>query len=134
MYQKDFDQWNEVKKRVDTHDTTKLYFKEREIWWVSVGLNIGSESDGKNELFERPVLVVRKINRNQYYGLPLTSRDKTGVFFMEVQYGLSTGVVCLSQLRVFSSKRLLRKIGNIPKKEFISVRSRLIHFLSGGTL
>jgi hypothetical protein len=60
MHQKDFDGWNNVKKKVDTHNTSSLYFKEREIWWASTGVNIGSESDGKNELFERPVLILKK--------------------------------------------------------------------------
>lgn len=53
-----------------------MLFKEREIWWRSIGTNIGTEEDGKNAHFERPVLVLRKFNRDIFLGLPLTSTRK----------------------------------------------------------
>lgn len=86
MYHKNFDEWNIVKKKVNEHDTKSLYFKEREIWWVAVGINIGSESDGKNELFERPVLIVKKLGSGVFLGVPVTSKAKEGPFFVEVNY------------------------------------------------
>jgi hypothetical protein len=61
---KDFDGW--IKKKKSLHESSKekaAYFYEREIWWCSIGINIGFEQDGKNEHFERPVLVLRKFNR-----------------------------------------------------------------------
>ena len=36
--------------------------KERDIWWCSIGVNIGDEIDGKNELFHRPVLILKKFS------------------------------------------------------------------------
>ncbi len=30
--------------------------------WCSIGINVGDEEDGKNELYERPVLVIKKFN------------------------------------------------------------------------
>lgn len=44
--QKDFDSWNEQKKQLENTQKTVL-FKEREIWWTSIGVNIGNESCGK---------------------------------------------------------------------------------------
>ena len=43
---KDFDQWNIKKKK---HDTSKryLFFKEGEIWWCSLGVNVCEEVYGK---------------------------------------------------------------------------------------
>ena len=59
---KDFDTWNEEKKGLEIVAPDTLIFHEREIWWSSIGLNVGDEEDGKNDLFERPVLVLRKFN------------------------------------------------------------------------
>src|SRR3977135_3027575 len=36
-------------------------FQEREIWWRSVGVNVGHEMDGKNQFYNLPVLIVRKL-------------------------------------------------------------------------
>jgi hypothetical protein len=60
---KDFDEWNEEKKNFEKYSPESLIFHEREIWWCSLGVNLGDEQDGKNNLFERPVLVVRKTSQ-----------------------------------------------------------------------
>jgi len=39
---KKFDEWNEVKKQVDTRSNI-IQFKEREVYWASVGENVGFE-------------------------------------------------------------------------------------------
>ena len=45
---KEFDKWNELKKKLhNSEKPKKFYFREREIWWCSLGLNIGFEEDGK---------------------------------------------------------------------------------------
>lgn len=47
----------------------EILFYEREIWWCSLGVNIGFEQDGTNDLFERPVLVIKKIQPRRALGL-----------------------------------------------------------------
>lgn len=37
---KDFDSWNDIKKNLDGKAKDML-FKEREVWWCNLGLNIG---------------------------------------------------------------------------------------------
>jgi hypothetical protein len=44
MIQKDFDAWNTNKKIIHTKHTNKLYHKQ-EIWWCSLGVNVGFEQD-----------------------------------------------------------------------------------------
>ncbi len=52
-YVKDFDGWNSSKKLVDISDR-QVFGYPREVWWCSLGVNIGAEVDGKNEEdFER---------------------------------------------------------------------------------
>ncbi len=62
---KDFDCWNDIKKKLDESKKT-LFFKERDVWWCSIGLNVGDEENGKNQFFSRPVLVVRKFNNRLF--------------------------------------------------------------------
>lgn len=42
------------------HDRS-LYFKERQIWWASIGQNIGVEANGKNKKYERPVIILKNL-------------------------------------------------------------------------
>ena len=131
-YIKRFDEWIKQKKKLDSHNSTdSLYVKEREVWWISIGVNVGAEIDVKNELFERPVLIFRKVGREQFYGLPLTSREKSGPFYRLVNYGDSAGNVCLSQLRVFSTKRLIRKIDVVKEGEFLALQETVGNFFKG---
>ncbi len=131
-YIKNFADWNNQKQKIDGYKSqSTLYIKEREVWWISIGINVGAEIDGKNELFERPVLIFRKVGREQFYGLPLTSKEKSGPFYRLVHYGDSLGNVCLSQLRVFSTKRLIRKIDVISQIEFADLQEILASFFKG---
>ena len=57
--QKKFIEWHCLKE-VLQNKNTKVYFAEREVWYCSLGSNIGNEQDGKHQLFERPVLIYRK--------------------------------------------------------------------------
>ena len=46
--EKDFDNWNKVKKDLEYNDKS-IIIKEREIWWVNIWINIKTESCGKGE-------------------------------------------------------------------------------------
>ena len=76
---KNFDSWNKIKKQVDERKIN-IFCNQREIWWCSLGLNVGSEEDGKNELFERPVLIINVFNRDMIRVSPLTSKNKEITF------------------------------------------------------
>jgi hypothetical protein len=47
-YKKDFDGWNETKKRTDSRRGAPFYH-EREVWWCTLGVNVGSEENGSGE-------------------------------------------------------------------------------------
>lgn len=121
---KDFQKWHIQKNKL--HKSNKrIYFRIREIWWCSVGLNIGCEQDGKNDQFERPVLVLKKFNNEMLWILPLTTVIKTGQYYYSFEYNNNTYSVILSQLRVISSKRLLRRIRKIGQRDFEEIRTLL---------
>ena len=74
-YQKDFDRWNVVKKNINAKNR-KVFFYEKEIWWMNIGVNVGSEQDGKGDLFMRPVFIYKKINGTTFVGIPLTTVNR----------------------------------------------------------
>ncbi len=122
--QKDFDSWNRLKKEIDRKDITReRFFNEREIYWGSLGLNIGFEQDGKNENFERPLLIIRKFNRNIVWAVPLTSVAKENKFHFKFKN--SGSFVILSQIRLVDTKRMLRLIEKINEEEFKEIVSRI---------
>lgn len=132
-YIKDFDKWNSLKKKIDAEEIDQnLYFYEREVWWCSLGVNISIESDGKNNNFERPVLIIKKFNGEMIWVLPLTSKEKTGEFFLKIDHESGVSWVNLSQIKTISTKRLLRKIGMIPEKEFSEVIMKIGEYIKIG--
>ena len=129
---KDFDKWNERKKKTHT-ETTWLAFYEREVWWMYTGVNIGVEIDGKHELFSRPVIVVRKFNKDMALIVPTTAQDKKGNKYYLAIAGDDNKhyTVCLSQIRAISSKRLFRKIGTIDNASYYSLLEKLSDMIKG---
>ena len=124
--QKDFDKWNNEKKIVNDKFVNKdLFFYTREIWWCSVGLNVGVESDGKHENFERPMLIIKKFNSDMVWALPLTTKEKQSRFYYKLAGDIINSQVILSQIKTLSTKRLLRKMGTVSETEFKEIISIL---------
>ena len=122
---KDFDKWNIEKKKI--HQTNKIIIpSKRQIWWASIGFNIGDEEDGKNENFERPVVVVKTFNEKIFLGIPVTSVDRTSQkYYFPISYNNRNYFLILSQIRLFSTKRLLRKIGKMESGHFLEMKKEL---------
>ena len=116
--QKDFDKWNSKKKNIDKH-TTSNFFHEREIWWCSLGINIGFEQDGKGEVFERPVVIIKKFNNNCFLGVPLTTKEKQGKYYYNLgEVGGVNATAVLSQIKFYDAKRLTNKIETLPYTDY----------------
>ncbi|MDD2657717.1 MAG: type II toxin-antitoxin system PemK/MazF family toxin [Candidatus Pacebacteria bacterium] len=128
--EKDFDGWNEGKKRID-RTLVGPGFREREIWYCRMGLNVGFEQDGKGDDFLRPVLIVRKFNNRIFWAIPLTSAQKhisehaRAYYFAFSFLGSTPSVAILSQLRLLDSKRLSHLIGRMAQDDFISLKEQL---------
>lgn len=116
--EKDFDEWNKEKKKLHQIGHEHLRFHEREIWWCSLGVNLGGEQDGKNHMFERPVLVFKKFNDSLAWVLPMSTKRKYGPFYQNVTYNNIDYIIILSQLRLVSVKRFRRYIRKLSYDEF----------------
>ena len=106
-----------------------LSFHEREIWWCSIGLNLGDEQDGKNELFERPVLIIKKFNNKICWVLPMTTKQKDGIYYHQLEHDGKIFSVILSQIRLVSVKRFRRFIRKISPHQFEKIQNKLASFL-----
>jgi len=125
-YVKDFDKWNTKKKSLEKRVLpNNFFFLEGEIWWAALGVNIGHEIDGKNELFERPILIFKKQSGDMLLELPVTSKLKNGNQFYAIKYRNEYNTVLLDQPRTISNKRLLRLIFRITNKEFVAIREKM---------
>ncbi|MFH1315835.1 MAG: type II toxin-antitoxin system PemK/MazF family toxin [Candidatus Uhrbacteria bacterium] len=125
----DFVNWTKLKVRIHFSKQKQKYFKEREIWWASLGMNIGYEQDGKHNRFERPVLILRVFNFEVLWILPLTGKDKTEKHYYQFEYNGKKSSVILSQIRLISSKRLIRKIRTLPEDQFLDIKTLIKNYL-----
>lgn len=121
IYQKDFDSWNQKKKTVNDKQCVAPLFKERDVWWLSIGVNVGFEEDGKHENFIRPVLILKKFNRMLFFGIPLSKQLKSNPYYFPITFKEQTVSALISQIRVFSSKRIWNKIGELDSKDYNNV-------------
>lgn len=122
---KDFSKWHKVKSVIES-DKQPSPFREREIWWCSIGLNIGVEADGKHDTFERPILIIRKFNKDMLWGIPLTTRSKDTKYHLKFTFHERESTAILSQLKILSGKRLVRKIGKLGRKKFDQIRKQTV--------
>jgi mRNA-degrading endonuclease toxin of MazEF toxin-antitoxin module len=127
-YIKDFDGWNNIKKELDKR-TVDFTCYERQIWWCSVGVNIGSEEDGKNKLFERPVLILKKFNATIFLILSITSKNHDHPYYFQLEFDGAIRSVILSQIKLASVKRFHRCIGKISTYDFALIQGKVIDLL-----
>ncbi|MDQ7045257.1 MAG: type II toxin-antitoxin system PemK/MazF family toxin [Sulfurimonas sp.] len=124
----DFNDWNEIKKLTDSDEIVRN-FKEREIFYLKMGKNIGFEQNGKGKNFVRPVIILKKFNRNMFFGVPLSTQEKEGNFYFSFEFTknekIYRNIALLSQMKLYSSNRLLNKIGMISKSDFIEIKQKL---------
>jgi len=125
---KDFDSWNLHKKKIEGR-IFNYYVNEREVWWCALGLNIGREVDGKNHLFERPVLIIKKLSKEDFLCVPLSSKPQLSLHSCEFVHGENRYFVMLAQVRRISAKRLLRRMYKIKGPIFKIIKQRLKELL-----
>ena len=69
------------------------------------------------------MIIIRKLTHDLFIGIPLTSTIKDNDYFHSFQYdnksnGLTKNSAMILQVRTFSIKRLMNKIGVISKEDF----------------
>ena len=122
---KDFEVWNKQKKKIHEYEGHKLYH-EREVWWCSLGINVGFEQDGTGKDGERPVLILKGFSAKVCLIVPLTTSMKNNPYHIDL--GLLQGrrsFAIISQIRLIDTRRLVNKMCFIDKVLFQNIRKTI---------
>ena len=123
--------WNIIKEDFHFTPEKKLQLvRNGEIWWVGVGENVGVEINGKSEYFSRPVLVLKKLSRYGFMGIPITSQKHKGSWYVSFKFKDRTETAVLSQAKVFSISRLYSRPGHVPDTDLEKIRNGFLTLYS----
>jgi len=122
MHLKNFLEWIGLKEKLDSGMQKIPHVNEAEVWWASLGENVGFEINGKSKLFTRPVLVFKKLSKSFYLVIPLTTKVHTGSWYVNYEYKGKDVTACLHQLRAIDYRRLYSKIGILEEPNFEKIQ------------
>lgn len=126
---KDFDRWNEQKKRIH-HLSKNRHYHEREAWWCALGVNVGFEQDGTGNKGERPVLVIKGFSKHVCLVIPLTTSKKKNPYHVFLgELGGKKSFAIVSQVRLVDTKRFINRIGFIDQILFEKIKKAVKNFL-----
>lgn len=128
---KDFIKWITVKIDIDNNNHVPPLFKEGEIWWCSIGENVGGEISVKGNFFRRPVLIIRKLDRFSFIGVPLTTQIKTGTWYKKIKVKEKDNYVILSQIRHVDYKRMDKLLYTLEYNLLNEIRIAVINIIKG---
>ena len=121
--------WTQCKIAID-HSRIRAFPRKKEIWWASLGINVGVEINGKHRTFERPVLVIKAFNADSFLVVPISSKIKDNEYLYKFHNDLGEeNVAVLSQMRTISDKRFIRKSQVMNSKDFDQIISKVSGFL-----
>lgn len=123
---KNFDEWNKLKKEIDFNLDRPPIYHTGDIWWTSIGYNIGVENNGKNNMFGRPVIILKKINQYSCLIVPLSSKIKEGYFYHSFCFKDVENTILFNQIRVIDTSRLIDYVGQISENKFSDIKDRFI--------
>ena len=82
-----FFEWIGLKEKLHQSEHKPPFVSERDLWWASLGQNVGSEVNGKSDRFSRPVLIMRKLAHGFYLVAPTTTKQREGTWYVHVRLG-----------------------------------------------
>ena len=114
--------WFPLKEERHNLASTSLpKIKNGDVWWTAVGENVGVEINGKSDYFSRPVLVFKKLSRLGFLGLPLSTQNHRGSWYVNLDFQSKRVCVVLAQARVFSTARLYSRLGQLTEVDMTKV-------------
>ena len=129
--EKDYAKWHSRKTTLENAEKSRVFFHEREVWWCSIGCNVGFEQDGRGEKFARPVLIFKKFDKEVCWALPLSTKIKTGKFYALTDLGDRVArVAIISQLRLVDAKRFIGKIGTVSDENYAQIQKAVVNLCS----
>lgn len=122
-----FNDWNYKKKTIQFKgENLDKFPKVGEVWFISMGKNIGYEQNGSGKEFERPVLIIRKWNNHMMWCVPLSTKQKELDFYYNFtdESGREVSAI-LAQFKLISTNRCRRKLYLLDNVNFDRIISKL---------
>jgi hypothetical protein len=120
------DNWNNLKKELANKKLDNFKFYERDIFFISIGQNVGYEQYGKGREFLRPVIVLKKLSKYSFIGIPLTSKEKIGKFYFKFYFKNIDNYALLNQIRVFDIRRNKYFYGRVSSNTFDKIKQKFL--------
>jgi mRNA interferase MazF len=120
---KRFVEWLGLKGQLHERKHAPPHVSERDIWWASVGENVGSEINGKSGLFSRPVIILKKLSHGFYFVVPTTTQSRQGSWYVPFEQHGKRMYACLHQARALDYRRLSSRLGTIDGNDFARVKT-----------
>lgn len=126
----DHKRWSERKTLLDQQRNVPS-FKERDVRWCRIGVNVGYEILGKGDDFTRPVLVLKKFSRFTFLGAPLSTKPPKFETHIPVRIGGRDGIIRLDQIRTMDARRFRGDlIQRLPVRKFSEIKRALVTLLA----
>ena len=134
LAEKNYRKWMGIKSKIHNSHLSKnkahhTRVRAGEIYWASLGENIGHEQDGKGTTFTRPVLIFKRFSENTILVLPLSTNGKNDLFHCRFTIGTTLSSAILSQARSVDTARLGGQIGKISRLEFRALQAKFFSLL-----
>jgi mRNA interferase MazF len=120
---KRFLEWIGLKEKLHGLKHQPPLVSRGDLWWASLGENVGSEINGKSKLFSRPVIIFKKLAHAFYFVIPTTSKIHEGTWYVEFRHQEMNMVACLHQARAMDHRRLSTKLGTLDDADMARVEN-----------
>jgi mRNA interferase MazF len=114
--------WANKQKELNMRKPPPPFVSERDVWWTAIGTNVGSEINGKDKDFMRPVLILKKLRADFYIVLPITSKPHYGPWYVKSSLKGRDQFICLHQVQAMDFRRLDSKMGQMSEHQFEKVK------------
>lgn len=119
---KRFLEWIGLKETLHSRKHRPPLVSQGDVWWMSVGENVGSEINGKNDLFSRPAIIFKKLARGFYFVIPTTTQLHDGSWYVTFRHHGKDMVACLHQARAVDYRRLSSKLGTLDDADLARIK------------
>jgi mRNA interferase MazF len=125
-----FLEWIGIKQKLDAREHQPPLITEGDLWWCAVGENVGIEAGGKSKDFTRPVIILKKFGRLGFLGIPTTTKERIGSWYVSFLHKGINETATLSQARVLSYKRLHSKMGTLDETDFKTIKEAYVRLFT----
>lgn len=119
---KRFGEWINLKESLNKQINRPPFVSEGDVWWISIGENVGSEINGKDILFSRPAVIFKKLAHGFYFVIPTTTKQRKGTWYIGFKHQSICMAACLHQARAVDYQRLSSKFGTLDNEGFTRIK------------